>query len=194
MTPICLMLAASQNIEEGKGNIIGNDGGLPWGKLKDDMRHFVKMTKGKPIIMGRKTFDSIGNKPLPNRPNIVVSRDNLDYTKFNTFENSGTLFVTNTIQEAIGTAEVEAEKSGAEEIIIIGGAEIYKQFLPHASKVYFTMVHANVEGDTFFDIGELLKDCEVTEYIGAYPQNDDNEHGHSIMVLMPKDRTTIKKL
>ncbi|MEM9402431.1 MAG: dihydrofolate reductase [Pseudomonadota bacterium] len=125
---ISLIVAASQN------GVIGVDGDLPW-RLPDDLRRFKALTTGKPVIMGRKTWDSIG-RPLPKRQNIVISRNT-------GFAAEGCDIVT-TPEQAIAAA------GDSDEIMIIGGGTIYAIFLDKATRIYLTRVHADIDGDTFF--------------------------------------------
>jgi len=114
--------------------VIGLDNQMPW-HLPADLQHFKKVTLGKPIIMGRKTYDSIG-RPLPGRLNIVVSRDvNLQI--------DGVTCV-NTVEQAL------AAVSDVEEVMIIGGATIYEYFLPVANRLYLTLIDLKTPGDTCF--------------------------------------------
>lgn len=129
---LTIVVAMSEN------RVIGKDGALPW-HLPGDLVHFKKTTMGKPIIMGRKTFDSL-EKPLSGRVNIIVSR-NPD------FQVDGAMTSRNLV-EAIEKAMSFVGDDG--EICILGGAEIYRQALPIADRLCMTHVHANVEGDTFF--------------------------------------------
>ncbi len=125
---ISLIVAMAEN------RVIGRDNDLPW-RLPDDMRHFVALTRGKPIVMGRKNFESIG-RALPNRQNIVMTRD--------------------TAWQAEGCTVVHDAKAAlaaagdVPEIAIIGGAEIYKAFLPIADRIELTRVRSTIEGDTLF--------------------------------------------
>ncbi len=120
----------------GKKNVIGKNNALLW-NLPADMRRFRQITTGKPVIMGRKTFESIG-KPLPNRQNIILALEK-DYKQ------EGCIVV-NSIEDAIKTAK----KTGADEAMIIGGGQVYKIFLPLADKLYLTLIDKGFEGDTFF--------------------------------------------
>ncbi len=125
---ISLVVAAADN------NIIGHRGTMPW-HVSGDLKNFKAITTGKPIVMGRKTFESIG-RPLPGRQNIVVTR-NADWT-------AQGVDVAATLDDAV------AQAGDVAEIMIIGGGEIYAQALPMASRVYFTRIHASPEGDTTF--------------------------------------------
>lgn len=126
----------------GEHRVIGGSGHIPW-HLPADFKHFKELTMGHPIVMGRKTFESIG-KVLPGRTNIVVTRD-ADY------RHEGVITVASP-DAAIAAA---AGSPGGEEVFVIGGAEVYKIFLPRAEKVYLTQVHGAFEGDVFFpELGE----------------------------------------
>lgn len=120
--------------------VIGNDNELPW-HLPNDLQFFKKMTMGKPIIMGRKTFESIG-RPLPGRVNIVITRSQ-------DWQHEGVLVV-NSVDMAIQAAEDLAFDQQIEEVIIMGGAQIYKQTINKADQLYITEVKAELEGDAFF--------------------------------------------
>ena len=147
---ISFIVAASEN------NVIGKDNKLPW-CLPTDMRYFKNVTWGMPVIMGRKSFESLG-KALKGRTNIVVSR-NKDWK-------APDVQVVQTIDQAI----TRATQSDAKEIFIIGGAEIFRSALPSADRIYLTLVHGNFDGDAFFpemDRGEWKlksnRDCEADE-------------------------------
>ena len=118
----------------GKNNVIGVDNKLPW-KLSADLKRFRQITSGKPVIMGRKTFESIG-KPLPNRINIIITRDK-------TYKADGCAIV-NSAEEALKATE------GNEEIMIIGGEQVFREFLPKSNKMYLTIIDKNFEGDVYF--------------------------------------------
>lgn len=118
-----------------ENRLIGVENRLPW-KLPADMKWFRRNTLGKPIIMGRKTFDSFGGRPLPERTNIVVTRDR-DY-------HAEGAVVVYSIDEALQAA------GSAEEVMIIGGASFYEQMLPRAERLYITLVHGQFEGDAWF--------------------------------------------
>ena len=118
--------------------MIGRDGGLPW-RLKSDLKLFKAITLGKPVIMGRKTWDSLPRKPLPGRTNIVLSRDG-------SFEPAGAI-ACERFDEAVGIGREQAEEDGAEEVCVIGGAALFALALPKARRLYLTDVDAEVEGD-----------------------------------------------
>ena len=115
--------------------VIGINNSLPW-KLPSDMKWFRKHTLSKPIVMGRKTFESFGGHTLPDRPNIIITRDK-DYKV------DGAV-VTHSIDEALQAA------GQVEEVMIIGGESFYAQMLPRADRMYLTFVHADVDGDAWF--------------------------------------------
>ena len=125
---VSMIVAASAN------NVIGVDGGLPW-RLSEDLRRFKEITLGKPMIMGRLTFESIG-KALPGRRSIVITRQA-------NYEAEGCDVVT-TMDAALELA------SDADEVLIIGGGKVYEQLLPMTDRIYLTRVHADFDGDTFF--------------------------------------------
>ncbi len=120
--------------------VIGRNNQLPW-HLPNDLKYFKATTMGKPIIMGRKTYESIG-KPLPGRANIVVSRNQ-------NFSAEG-VQVVYSVTEALELAESIAIADGAEEVMLIGGAQLYLEALPRIHRLYLTQVHADVEGDALF--------------------------------------------
>lgn len=135
ITPISIIVAVARD------GAIGRDNTLPW-KLPADLRHFKEKTLGKPIVMGRKTFESLG-KPLPGRANIVVTRDS-------EFSADG-VTVVHSLAEGLQEADQIAVRDGAPEIMIIGGSEIYKQVLPSARIVYYTKIDLGIDdADAFF--------------------------------------------
>jgi dihydrofolate reductase len=132
-------------VAKSKNNVIGVNGDLPW-RLSSDLQNFKAITTGKPIIMGRKTFDSLP-RLLPNRTHIIVSRDK-------DFMPNGAL-VYSSIDAAIAAGKAIALKDGVNECCIIGGGEIYKLALPLTDKLHLTEVNCEIEGDTFFpDLNE----------------------------------------
>ena len=131
---IVLILAVADN------GVIGARGAIPW-RLKTDQQRFKAMTMGKPVVMGRKTFISL-RRPLPGRTNIVVTRDR-------DFRADGTV-VTTSFDAARAVALGDALRRSAAEIAVIGGAEVYAQWMPCADRLEITEVHARPEGDTYF--------------------------------------------
>jgi dihydrofolate reductase len=124
----------------GENNVIGKDGQLPW-KIRSDLRHFRALTLDRPVIMGRKTFQSIG-KALDRRSNIVITRD----PKFSA---EGVETVPD-FKAALALAHRDAKKRGADEIMVIGGSGVFAEALPLADRLEITHVHAAPEGDVFF--------------------------------------------
>lgn len=130
-----------------ENRIIGKDNRLPW-HLPEDLKHFKEITMGKPVIMGRKTYESIG-RPLPGRENIVLTRNK-------SYQAKGAKVISS-LQEAIKACP------SAEEIFIIGGAELYKETLSKADRLYLTVIHKDFEGDAYFPKVDLEKDFKVVE-------------------------------
>ena len=124
-----------------RNGAIGIEGGLPW-RLPGDLAFFKRTTMGKPILMGRKTWESLPRNPLPGRPNLIVTRD-ADYQA----EGAD---VFSDINEALARGRALAQEMGVDEVSIIGGAEIYRQTLPVATRLYITEVDAAPTADTFF--------------------------------------------
>lgn len=134
MTAISIIAAIADN------GVIGYRGGIPW-HLPEDLKRFKALTMGKPIIMGRKTWDSLG-RPLPGRLNLVVSRQpGLQLDGAETFSS---------LDAALQRAEAWAREQGADEIMLIGGAQLYGQALERAQRLYLTRIDASPEGDAFF--------------------------------------------
>lgn len=147
-----------------KNGVIGRDGDLPW-RLPSDLKRFKQLTLGKPVLMGRKTWDSIG-RPLPGRPNIVVTRDAA-------FQAPGAEVVAS-LDEGLAAARREAEKLGVSEICVIGGGQVYAQVFDRADILHVTHVEAEVEGDTRFpDIDPAVFERVVDEPI---PQGEKDSH------------------
>ena len=162
---VSLIVAMSEN------RVIGRAGGLPW-RLSDDLRRFKRLTTGHTIIMGRRTFASIG-RPLPDRTSIVITRQ-ADW------QANGTIVV-HSLDEALGHA------GDADEAFIIGGGEIFKQALPRADRLYLTIVHAELRGDVSFpEIDESAWQCIHEEH---HESNERNEYAYTFRDLarvMPK--------
>lgn len=152
---ISLIVAASEN------NVIGRDNDLPW-KLPDDMKHFVRTTKGHCILMGRKNLESFG-RLLPKRTNILLTRDQ----KYK-FEGAEIFY---DLQKAI----TFAKDSGEEELMVIGGGEIYRQCMPFADRIYLTRIHAKVDGDVYFpDLDPSFWELKSEEF-----HKQDEKHNYS---------------
>jgi dihydrofolate reductase len=130
---ISLVVAASDN------HAIGKDNQLLW-HLPKDMRFFKNTTWALPILMGRKTFESLGNKPLPGRLNLVITRQ------------AGVAYNGATVVSSLEEAITMAKQNDYKELMVIGGGEIYTMALPMADSIYLTRVHTTIEGDTYFPV------------------------------------------
>jgi dihydrofolate reductase len=161
---LAVIVAAAENA------VIGRNNALPW-HLPEDLRYFKKVTMGKPIVMGRKTFESIG-RPLPGRANIVITRNP-------GFQAEGVRVVAS-LEEALQLAENIAVIDGAQELVVIGGAEIYKAAIPRADRLYITEVHASVEGDACLPPIEWGDWQEVGRE--RYTAQDPNPYDYSFVV------------
>ena len=129
----------------GRNRELGRAGHLPWPQIPEDFRHFHDKTIGRPMIMGRKTYESIG-RPLPKRTNIIITRDR-------NYQAPGCV-VTTSLDEALAVARIESP----EEIAIIGGADIFKAAMPRADKLYLTVIEADFPADVYFpDYSEFSK-------------------------------------
>jgi dihydrofolate reductase len=146
--------------------IIGIENRLPW-KLPADMKWFRQNTMGKPIIMGRLTFESFGARPLPGRRNIIISR-NPAYT-------ADGIEVYTSLEDALQSTQSN------EETMIIGGMSLYKQALPLADRLYMTLIHANVEGDAWFPEFDLHEWQETAR--NDFPADEKNPHAYSFITL-----------
>ncbi len=154
-----------------ENGVIGRDGDLPW-RLSSDLRRFKEITLGKPVVMGRKTWDSIG-RPLPGRANIVVSR-NADFV-------ADGADVAADIDAALEIARRRAAETGADEIFVIGGAALYEAALGLAGRLYLTEVQAAVSGDTHFpDVDRALWREIARE---TRPAGEKDDHPHAFVTL-----------
>ena len=133
---IAIIVAVADN------GVIGNNGTLPW-QLSDDLKWFKQHTTGKPVVMGRSTFESIG-RVLPNRPNIVLTR-RADFSPDG-------VTTTHTFRGAVQLAAKAAHALEAREIMIIGGSQVYTEALPQTNRIYLTRVHGHFTGDTYFPV------------------------------------------
>lgn len=144
---------------------IGIENRLPW-KLPSDMKWFRQHTLGKPVVMGRKTFESFGGRTLPDRHNIVITRDST-YA----LENA-------TVVHSIGEAITVA--GDVPEVMIIGGASFYEQMLPQADRLYLTFVHASIEGDAWFPEVDFSQWCEIERH--EQSADEKNAYPHSFVI------------
>jgi dihydrofolate reductase len=163
---VALVFARARN------GVIGKDGALPW-RLKSDLALFKATTLSKPVIMGRKTWDSLPKKPLPGRMNLVLSRDGA-------FEPQGAL-VCETLDEALQIAREQAADDGVTEVCVIGGASLYAAAWAKAQRLYITEVQADVEGDVVLPPFDESAWREVRREI--HPAGTDDEFPFIFRVL-----------
>ena len=128
-------------VARARNGVIGRAGGLPW-RLRSDLQLFKRLTLGKPVIMGRRTWDSLPKKPLPGRLNLVLSRDA-------SFAPEGAV-VCETFAEAVQIGREQAADDGVEEVCVVGGVALFELALPKARRIYLTEVEAEVDGDVYF--------------------------------------------
>lgn len=159
---IVFVVAAAEN------GVIGQDNDIPW-KIKTDMQRFRALTLHKPVVMGRKTFESLP-KPLPKRTNIVVTRDN-------TYQANGAIVAT-TIEAAFDIARGDAMRRFATEICVVGGAEIYRQCMHLADRIELTEVHAKPEGSAVFDAIDPAVFEEVSRVQHGAGPDDSSDYSY----------------
>lgn len=155
--------------------VIGNNNAMPW-RIPSEFAYFRRMTLGKPIIMGRKSFESLGSKPLPKRPNIIVTRD----PKWRADD----VLACTSLEDAIATARRIATGRGVDTIFITGGAEIYKLAMPLIDTLYLTEVHLRPEGTTFFPDFDRSQFTETSRM--EQPQQEGEDAAYTITVLERK--------
>lgn len=159
-------------VARARNGVIGRAGGLPW-RLKSDMELFKATTMGKPLIMGRRTWDSLPRKPLPGRTNIVLSRDGA-------FEPPGAV-VCERFDEALAIAREQARDDGAEEVCAIGGEAVFALALPKARRLYLTEVEAEVDGDVLFPPFDEAAWTEVRRE--PHPAGEEDDYSFVFRVL-----------
>jgi len=159
---ISLIAAMDEN------GVIGYKNKLPW-NLPSELNYFRETTKGKPVVMGRKTHESIG-RPMPERLNIIITRDK-NYKTNN-------CIVVHSREDALKAAK------GSNEIMVIGGAEIYRLFLPIANRLYVTKVHGAFKGDTYFPEFNENEWIKVKEK--SFEKDNENKYSYTIIVLERK--------
>jgi dihydrofolate reductase len=147
-----------------KNGVIGLNGRLPW-RLSSDLRSFKTITMGKPLVMGRKTWESLPKRPLPGRDNIVITRQR-------GYAAPGATVVADA-EAALSKAEMFARRAKSEEIAVIGGGEVFAQLLPRADRIYLTEIDLEVEGDTFFPALDPAQWKEVGRERRARGEQDD---------------------
>lgn len=155
-------------VAAGENNEIGKHGKMPW-YLPADLRHFKTVTLGKPVIMGRRTFESIG-KPLPGRRNIVVTRD--------------TSWQAEGCEAAHSLPEALVMAAGEPELMLIGGGQLYREALPRAQRIYLTRVHGTFDADTFFPLLDGGQWREIARE--AHPVDESNAYACSFLLLERK--------
>lgn len=170
MSPRILLTAGP--IARARNGVIGKDGTLPW-RLKSDMAIFKACTLGKPVIMGRKTWESLPKKPLPGRMNIVLTRDQ-------SYEAPGALVVEE-FSDALSIAREQAEEDGVDEVCVIGGASLFELALQKAGRIYLTDVEAEVEGDVSLSPIDETRWREVRRE--RHPASDVDDHPFTFRVL-----------
>jgi dihydrofolate reductase len=161
---ISLIVAMAQN------GVIGRDSALPW-RLPEDLKRFKEFTLGKPILMGRRTFEAIG-RPLPGRANLVLTRDR-------DWRAPGVIPV-HSVEEAL------LQTRTCDELVVIGGAEIYRLLLPLARRIYLTHVHADIPGDTYFPAFDPAQWDDVE----LHTQPADERHAHPITFVTLERRNS----
>jgi dihydrofolate reductase len=166
--PLALVVAVAEN------GVIGRNNQLPW-RIPGDLKHFKAVTMGKPMVMGRKTYESVG-KPLPGRVSIVLTHDKNWRAE--------DVLVAHTLDNVLTLAGKEAEKLGASEIAVIGGSALFKETLPLAAKIELTEVHAKPEGDIYFPEYDRSAFRE-TRREGPF-KSDKDDHAYSVVTLERK--------
>jgi dihydrofolate reductase len=164
--PLAIVVARAAN------GVIGRKGDLPW-RLKSDLALFKANTLGKPVIMGRKTWDSLPRKPLPGRMNLVLSMDG-------SFEPEQAV-VCESFLEAVQMAREQAQEDGVDEVCVIGGRALFEMALPKAKRLYLTEVDASPEGDVTFPAFDESAWTEVRRE--AHPAGDGDDHAFVFRVL-----------
>ncbi len=167
---LCAVVAIGEN------NVIGRDGGLPW-RLPDELAYFKKITLGRPVIMGRRTFEEELGKPLPGRTNIVITRQP-DWS-------ADGVTIAHDLDAAIDLARDLLTDDAWEDPdrcpAILGGGQVYAQALPRVDRIYLTLVHAHPDGDTTFP------ELDASEWVEAsadhHPADDRHEHAFTMKVL-----------
>jgi len=165
MPVFSIIVAAAEN------DVIGLHGDMPWLKLSSDLKYFKEKTMGHWCILGRKTYAALGNKVLPGRKFIVITRDR-------EFHSNDSLIV-HDVQEALVREEIQQEA----EVFILGGGEIYRQAMPFVHRIYLTRIHASFEGDTFFPTPDA--DWQLVS-IDSREQDAKNPYPHDFLLYEKK--------
>lgn len=157
-----------------ENKVIGNKNSLPW-HLPADFKYFKEKTLNKTIVMGLNTFKSIGEKPLPHRKHIILNKD----INYKVPENC---FLATSIEKALDIAKnISITKDQSDEIMVCGGASVYKQFLPMANRLYLTYIHQSFEGDTFFPEFDIKDWEEISRE--NHESDEKNLYLYSFVVL-----------
>ena len=159
-------------VARAENGVIGRAGALPW-HLKSDLRKFRELTIGKPVIMGRATWDSLPKRPLPGRTNIVLSRDGR-------FAPSGAVACEN-FSEAVQIGREQADDDGVDEVCVIGGAALFEMAMPKAQRLYLTEVAARPDGDVL--VPAFDESAWRETYRESYPAGPDDEYPFVFRVL-----------
>ncbi len=162
---LAIVVAAASN------GVIGRDGGLPW-HLPADLRHFRDVTMGKPMLMGRKTFESIG-RPLPGRTSIVATRDP-------GWSAEGVRVVTS-VEEGLALGREIATADAVDELMLVGGAQLYAALLPRVQRIYLTQVHMEVRGDAHFPLLDDRQWREVTREDHAADEKNPCSYSYRVL-------------
>ena len=152
--------------------LIGNGSAMPW-HLPADLKRFRKLTTGRPIVMGRKTLESIG-RALPDRVNIVLTRQS-------GWTHEG-VEVVDSVERALAMAGDAAKRLGVDEMFVIGGAEVYSAMLPHVQRLYLTIVEGEFTGDVYLPNGMLERFTTTIGEVENCKADDRNRHDHQFMV------------
>jgi len=159
-------------VARARNGVIGKDGTLPW-RLKSDLAIFKQVTLGKPVIMGRKTWESLPRKPLPGRTNIVLSRDG-------SFEAKGAV-VCEDFAEAVQIGKEQAGDDDVDEVCVIGGASLFQLALARAQRLYLTEVDAEIDGDVALPPIDESRWREVRRE--AHPASPDDQYAFTFRIL-----------
>lgn len=165
---ISIVVAMSENY------VIGRANALPW-RLPEDLKYFKRITMGHPVIMGRKTFESIG-RALPGRLNLVISRQE-------GWKADGAVHA-NSLAEGLRLGQEDARAKGLKQVMVIGGADLYAQAFDHCTRLYLTQVHAQIDGDAFFPRFDPEQWTETSRQ--HHPADEQNSQAYSFIVLQRK--------
>jgi dihydrofolate reductase len=163
---LSIIVAVSEN------GVIGNEGDMPWKKLPSDLKYFKQKTTGHWCLLGRKTYEALGNKVLPGRKFIIITRDQQ-------FVSDDSLVV-HSLSDAMNHPEIQGE----EEVFVLGGGEVYRQILPYCHYIYLTRIHARFEGDTYFEEPDLSNWFVLSK--DEKMADDKNPYNHTFYIYERK--------